>query len=92
MKLGQMALLAKPGRARLQEGLVIGAMRHMAIAAVFANRSVLPKKGPSLFGVALIASLVHGGRRQQGWTGAAVGLVTIAADLQTFPHGMYGAT
>lgn len=92
MKLGQVTLLTKPGSARLQEGLMIGAVRHMAIAAIFPNRSVLPEKGPALFGVAFIAGVVHGGGCQQGRTGAAVGLVTIATDLQTFSHGMDGAT
>lgn len=37
-----MALLAKPGGAGLQQGLVVAAVRLVAVAAVFSNRCMFP--------------------------------------------------
>lgn len=91
MKLDEVALLAQPGCTRLQQGLVIGTVRHMAVGTVLANRRVFPQERPAFFRVAVVTRIVHGGGCQQCGAGAAMGFMTVGTDLQTFPDRVRGA-
>ena len=78
----RMALLAQHGPRRRQQTLEIGAVRIVAVEAVFPNRRVLEEEGPTLLGVAAVADLVDAIGFEQGVRRRAMRIVAIdAGDL-----------
>ena len=75
----EMALLAEPRHARLQQVRVHGAVRAVAERALFADGRVLPEERAALLGVARVAGLVHGGLREQARPVRPVRVVAVAA-------------
>lgn len=69
---------------------MIGAVGHVAIAAIFSNRGVFKQKGAAFFRVAFVAGVVDVTVIEQRWPGASMWLVAIAAHLQSFTHRMCG--
>ena len=69
---------------------MLGAMRLMAVQAVFPNGRVLPKERPSLLGVAGITVLVDGILDQELGARAPVRIVAIGAGHLSFPQGHVG--
>src|SRR3990172_11567540 len=79
MELRQVALLAEPGPAVLEQGRVNRAMGGVAERAVLTNRGVLPQERPPFLGVAGVAGLVDRALDEQPGAGRAVGIVAVAA-------------
>lgn len=88
----QVAALAKEGTLRHQELVVVRTVGVVAVRAVLSNRSVLPKVGASLLGVAGEAGVVHGCGLQQLGLGSVMRIVaTRAIELAFANRVMRGA-
>src|SRR5258708_1158103 len=55
----RVALLAQPGRPRLEERSIVRAMGRMAVGAVFRHRGMLPEERAATIRVAGVAGFVH---------------------------------
>ncbi len=85
-------LLAQPGQRDPQQASVNGAVRLMAVHAVFTHRRVLEQEGSALFRMALVAVLVDTARLQQFLRHRPVRIVAVRALYLAFPLGhMRGA-
>src|SRR5580765_4376191 len=71
---------------------MVRAMRVMAIEAVLAHRLVLPEKRPSLFGVALVALVVHRRRIDHLGLRRVVRVVAAGALHLAFAHRVMRGT
>ena len=80
------ALRAQLGPLDLQQELVGGAMRFMAVQAVFAHRRVFPQERAALLGMARVAVVVDRILLQQRVRGAAMRVVAIRAGQLAFAH------
>ena len=78
------ALLAQKGRTRFQQRCDVGAVRCVAVGAVFCHGLVLKQEGAAFFSMALVASLGHGVLFQKFGTGRAVRIVAICASHFAF--------
>ena len=76
----RMAVKAQERHLFLQQPRIRGAMRIMAVGAVFANRLVLPQIRAALVGVAAIAEVGDAHIPQHIGTGRTMGVVAIRAD------------
>ena len=74
------ALLAQERWPRFQQRREVGAVRRMAIGAVFDRRLMLPEKRAALIGVTLPAGFVDRVRLEQLRSGGAVRIVAVRAD------------
>lgn len=81
------ALLAQPGRPRLQQLRVGRPMGLMAIQAVLHNRRMLPQERTPSLGMALVAVFVGGGLDELLGIGAAVRVVAVRASDLPLPKG-----
>ena len=57
----RVALLAETRRGHLEHGVIVGAMRVVAIQTAFLDRRMLPEEGAAFFSVTFVASVVDGG-------------------------------
>src|SRR5262249_40077695 len=73
----RVALLAEVWARREEHGLVVRAVRLVAIEAVLAHRRVFPQERAALFGVARVAGVVHSVAAEQRACGRAVRAVAI---------------
>ena len=76
----RVALLAEPWRTGLEQSGLHRTMRIVAVAAVFADRRVLPQERSAFVGVAGIAGLVDGVLDQQLGPARSMRIVAIRAD------------
>jgi len=81
-----MTLVAKPRHAHLEQTVIIGAMRLVAVGAVVSNRRMLVKKRPAPLGVAGVTVLVDAGLYELRRIGRAMRIVAIRTGHLSFPH------
>src|SRR4051812_31088897 len=76
--------IAYARHAHLEQLRVAGAMRFMAVSTVLHNRGVFKQEGPTAFGVAMEAFLVHGLLFKLTGMGRAVWIVATGAGIFAF--------
>ena len=86
MSIHDVALLAEPGHADLQQLRACGTMRVMAVGAIFHHRRMLPQEGPAPFRMTLVAGLVDRAFDQQLGIGSSVRIMAIGASDLPFPE------
>src|SRR3972149_5051565 len=79
MELHHVARLAEIRGLELQERVIVGPVRVMAVRAVLPYGRVLPEERPPLLGVALVAGLVYRGCLQEARPGPSVRVVAARA-------------
>jgi hypothetical protein len=79
-------LLAKSGPLGLQQPVMLGSMREMAVQTVLAHRWMLPKERASFFCVARQAVFVDGSLSEEGGANAAMRIVAVGAGYFAFAH------
>jgi len=82
-----MTFVAKPGHAHLEQTVIDGAVRLVAIGAIIRNRRMLMEKRPAPLGVAGVTVLVDAGLLELRRIGRAMRVMTIGASDLSFPHG-----
>ena len=75
----RVALLAQHGAGSRKQALEIGAMRVVAVEAIFPDRRVLEQKGPTLLGMTAVADVVDAIGFEQGVRRRTMGIVAVDA-------------
>jgi hypothetical protein len=87
MTAGQMAGVAYPRHAHLQQLRIVGAVSFVAVCAALYDGRVLPKEWTAPFGMAGQAVFVDGALDQLPWIRRSMGIVAGRTRHLTFPVG-----